>query len=260
MTEQPELGPIQTDNLGQVRIITLTKPPRNLIDQTLVRTLLGALTDADRDRDVTGILLTGSGESFCCGLDVADIKTAADAVEAGAHLVELLRVLPLLQTPIAAAVNGDAIAGGASIICACDYAVAVPQCRIGTHESSTGFWPMVAQTPLIHRLGPRFAMENVGSGEPFTATRALQVGLVNAVVEEHDLLATTTQWLNLASRGWPGRSSFYRLAEMSYGDALDASLSELENMLDQVPDIADRLDPRHQHVNDSRTPLGGKDV
>lgn len=245
MTEQAELGPIQTDNLGQVRVITLTKPPKNLVDQTLVDALLDALRDADRDHEVTGILLTGSGNFFCCGLDVANIKTAADAVEAGAHLVELLRVLPRLQTPIAAAVNGDAIAGGASIVCACDYAVAVPACRIGTHEASIGFWPMVAQTPLIQRLGPRFAMENVGSGEPFTATRALEVGAVNAVVERPDLLTTTAKWLNLASRGWPGRSAFYRLAEMSYDDALDASLSELEKMLDQVPDIANRLDQGH---------------
>ena len=245
MIEQAELGPIRTDNFGGVRIITLTNPPRNLIDRTLLTALLGALADADSDQDVAGIVLTGSGNFFCCGLDVADIKTTADAIQAGSHLVELLRVLPRLRTPIAAAVNGDAIAGGAAIVCACDYAVAVPQCRIGTHESSIGFWPMVAQVPLLHRLGPRLAMENVGSGEPFTATRALQVGAVNAVADEDKLMAAATQWLTLASRGWPGRSSFYRLAEMSYDDALDASLSELANMLDNVPDIADRLKERH---------------
>jgi len=88
-------------------------------------------------------------------------------------------------------------------------------------------------------------MENVGSGEPFTAKRALQIGVVNAVVKKNDLLTTATRWLNLASRGWPGRSSFYRLAEMGYDDALDASLSELANMLDNVPDIADRLNGGH---------------
>ena len=245
MIELSEPGPIQTYNLGDVRVISLTNPPRILINRTLVTALLDALTDADDDQDTTGILLTGDGEFFCCGLDLADIQTAADAVDAAGHLVDLLRVIPSLRTPIAAAVNGDAIAGGASIVCACDYAVTVPQCRIGTHESSIGFWPMVAQVPLIHRLGPRWAMENVGSGEPFTAKRALQIGVVNAVVKKNDLLTTATRWLNLASRGWPGRSSFYRLAEMGYDDALDASLSELANMLDNVPDIADRLNGGH---------------
>lgn len=245
MIEEGAQGPVQTDTYADVRVIALNNPPRNLIDRTLVEALLDALTDADADQQITGVLLTGSGKFFCCGLDVADIQTASDAVEAGRHLVELFRVLPSLRTPIAAAVNGDAIAGGASIVCACDYAVAVPQCRIGTHESSIGFWPMVAQVPLIHRLGSRLAMENIGSGEPFTAARALQIGAVNAVVEADNLLATATHWLKLASRGWPGRSSFYRLAEMSYEDALDASLVELASMLDSVPNIVDRLEGRN---------------
>ena len=234
---------VHTSTADGLRTITLSKPPRNLLDGELVAAMLDALETADNDDAISGILLTGSGDVFCGGLDVADIKTAADAIDAAAHLVSLLRVLPTLRTPIAAAVNGDAIAGGASIVCACDYAVAVPSCSIGAHEVSTGYWPMVAQVPLIHRLGPRVAMENVGSGEPFTSARALEVGVVNRVVDESDLLESAAAWLRLASRGWPGgRHVLYRFAEMSYDQALDASLSELATMLEDRSDLAERLE------------------
>ena len=118
---------VHTSTADGLRTITLSKPPRNLLDGELVAAMLDALETADNDEAISGILLTGSGDVFCGGLDVADIQTAADAIDAAAHLVSLLRVLPTLRTPIAAAVNGDAIAGGASIVCACDYAVAVPE-------------------------------------------------------------------------------------------------------------------------------------
>lgn len=241
MSDQTGTDLVRTSTSEGVRTIRLSKPPRNLLDGELVGAMLDALHTADSDDAVSGILLTGSGGSFCGGLDVTEIETAHDAIEAAKHLVGLLRVLPTLTTPIAAAVNGDAVAGGASIVCACDYAVAVPDCSIGAHEVSIGFWPMVAQVPLIHRLGPRVAMENVGSGEPFTAARALEVGVVNKVVEQDDLLDSAAAWLRLASRGWPGRDVLYRFAEMSYDQALDASLSELARMLADSPDLGERL-------------------
>ncbi len=53
--------------------------------------------------------------------------------------------------------NGDAIASGASVVAAVDYAMAAPHARIGTREVSAGIWPVVAQVPIIHRLGPRWA-------------------------------------------------------------------------------------------------------
>src|SRR3546814_9624124 len=59
---------------------------------------------------------------------------------------------------------------------------------------------MVAQVPLIQRLGARWAMENVGSGEPFTAERAREVGLINAITSADRLTATAEEWLEKAAR------------------------------------------------------------
>lgn len=114
------------------------------------------------------------------------------------------------------------------MVAACDYAVVVPDARVGSYEVSVAVWPMIAQVPLVHRIGARAAMENIGAGEPFTADRAYEVGLVQGVAALVDADAAVRRWLANAARAGaaaPGRRSLYELAEMSYDDALDASLS-----------------------------------
>ncbi len=214
--------------------ITLTGPGANLLDPGRMAAIGQQLRTADADPAVSGIELTGAGEVFCGGLDIAAIRAGADPVSFASALVDLLRVFPRLTKPVVARVNGDAIASGASLVAVCDYAVAIATARIGTAEVSNGIWPMVAQVPLIQRLGVRAAMENVGSGEPFTANRAREVGLINQVVEPDELDRAVETWLGWAARGGTatavGRSTFYELANLSYDDALDHALSRFAGM------------------------------
>lgn len=206
----------------------------NLLNPEVIARLIAQLRAADADERVSGVVITGAGEIFCNGLDIPAIKAGGDPVEFAAALAELLKLLPTLGLPVVAAVNGPAVASGASIVAACDYAVSVPDVLIGTREVSIGIWPMVAQVPLIQRLGVRFAMENIGSGEPFTPQRALEVGLINEITDAAGLMPAAEAWLTKAARGGTiarvGRPAFYRLAEMSYADALDASVELFADM------------------------------
>lgn len=220
-----------------IRTIALANPPRNLLHPALMLDVVEAFDDLDADPDVTGIIVTGSGDAFCGGLDVEAIRSGGDPVEFATRLVELLDRIPRMTKPVVAALNGDAVASGASIACACDYVVAVPSAAIGTYEVSVGIWPMVAQVPLIHRIGPRLAMENVGSGQPWAAERAAQVGAVNEIVEPAELMAACTHWLSLARRGCDavkaGRPIFYELAELPYHEALTTALGHFVAMFDK---------------------------
>jgi enoyl-CoA hydratase/carnithine racemase len=213
---------------GSTKVLVLDNGPHNLLDRDVIRRLRTQLVEADGSPDVSAVLLTGHGDVFCGGLDIAAIRAGADPLELGQELVRLLRLIPVLGKPIAAAVNGDALASGASLVAACDYAVAADTARIGTMEVSAGVWPMIAQVPLIHRIGARAAMENVGSGEPFSAARSLEVGLVQHVVRPGEEIAAAEVWLNHASRAprvsAAGRRSVYELASLPYPEALDASL------------------------------------
>lgn len=217
-----------------IQRIQIDGPGANLLNPDVCADLERQLAAADADPEVTGILLTGAGDAFCRGLDVAAIRAGGDPVAFASALVGLLSVFPTLRTPIAAAVNGDAVASGAALVAVCDFAVTVPTARLGTMEVSVGVWPMIAQIPLVHRIGARFAMENIGSGEPFTPERAREVGLVNGIAPAEQVEAQVRHWLTLASRGGAavaaGRPSLYRFAEQDYRSALQAALTEFAAM------------------------------
>jgi enoyl-CoA hydratase/carnithine racemase len=219
---------------GPVARLALANPPRNLLDPDVMAALREAVLEADADADVQAIVLTGAGDMFCGGLDIERIQAGADPVDFASALVELLRVFPTLGKPVVAAVNGDALASGYSLVCAADIAVAVDNARIGTFEASVGIWPMIAQVPPLQRLHPRHALQNLLTGEPFDARRAYEVGIVNEVVGADDLWPAVERWAALSVRSGAalaaGRRSFYRFRELSYDDALTASLEEFRGM------------------------------
>ena len=228
---QPELswtGTVHCTVEASVATLVIDHGERNLLNPGLMAELRETLLAVDASPEINGIVLTGAGTLFCGGLDVQAIQAGADPRDFASALVALLQVFPHLKTPIAAAVNGDAVASGASLVAACDYAVAVSDARIGTYEVSVGIWPMIAQVPLVHRIGARAAMENIGAGEPFGAQRAYELGLVQKVVGPDQVGQEALAWLGKASRAGANaasRVSLYELAEMAYADALDESLA-----------------------------------
>ena len=199
-----------------------------------MRTLLAHLTDADADDRVSAIALTSTGPRFCGGLDVEAIRGGGDPVEFARELVALLRIIPKLGKPVLGAINGDALASGFSLACACDYAIAVEGSALGTYEASIGIWPMIAQVPPLQRLLPRHALQNVMTGVPFDAAEACRIGAVNAVVPAGDLVAAIERFAVLATRSGPalaaGRRSFYQLLDLPYDDALGAALEQFTKM------------------------------
>jgi enoyl-CoA hydratase/carnithine racemase len=215
-------------------VLTLAKPPRNLLDPELMALMREAILEADDDPDVQAIVLSGEGAMFCGGLDIERIQAGADPVAFASGLTELLRVLPGLGKPVLAAVGGDALASGYALVCAADIAVAADHVRIGTVEASVGIWPMIAQVPPLQRLHPRHALQNLLTGEPFDAQRALEIGIVNSVVGAEELWTEVRRWAKLSVGAGQalaaGRRSFYRFLDLSYDEALTASLEEFRSM------------------------------
>ena len=195
----PESG-LRAETTASVRWLRLERPPRNLLDCEIMGTLANELRRCDEDASIAAVTLTGSGDTFCGGLDIAQIQAGGDPVEFAAALIALLRLLPTMGKPVLAAVNGDALGSGFALVCATDYAVAVPDARLGTPEASAGFWPMTAQVPVLHRLLPRHALQTILSGVPFDAEEALRVGAVNRVVQRAELEQAVQEFGELAAR------------------------------------------------------------
>jgi enoyl-CoA hydratase/carnithine racemase len=216
------------DEFG-IATVVIDGPEKNLLNPEVMSQIEADLRAADANPKAKVILITGAGDAFCGGLHLAGIRAGGDPLEYASSLARLLKLFPLLTKPVAAAVNGDAVASGASIVASCDYAVITPSALVGSYEVAVGVWPMVAQVPLIKRLGARVAMENVGSGNPFTAQRAWEVGLVNRIAEPDQLIETTSQWLRDAARGGAanaGRVTYYEVADLGFDDALDLVLDK----------------------------------
>ena len=123
---------IQREDRGSVTILTLNRPDqRNALSRALVAELRDALERVSVDERVRVVVLTGAGSTFCSGMDLKEAASAADAAESEQTTIaileqfaDLLQCLHTLPKPTIAAVNGDALAGGAGLMAACDLAVA----------------------------------------------------------------------------------------------------------------------------------------
>ena len=170
------------DRDGGVRVVALSKPPANAIDETLLADLAAAL-DAARDDDrVRALVLTGSGAFFSGGFDFAaprrDDVVADDLYNLyrDAHLKLLT-----LPKPTVAMMNGHAIAGGLVLVLTCDYRLGVEgDYRVGFNEVAVGAsFPRTAFEIVRLRLAHARASELLLGAALYPASQALRLGIVD---------------------------------------------------------------------------------
>jgi enoyl-CoA hydratase/carnithine racemase len=193
MTENRGQAPILlAEDRGAVRLLTMNRPEkRNALNTQLTQMLLDALRAADADGSVRCVILTGAGPGFCAGADLAELKGLKDPQAAGAR-AELTMQLHLsfskIRIPVITAINGAAMGGGAGLAIAGDLAVMAEGAKLGYPETKHGIVAAIVLGNLVRQAGRKAAFELVSLGEPIDAARALQLGLVNYVFQENDLL------------------------------------------------------------------------
>ena len=198
MTENPGQAPILLlETRGAVRVLTLNRPEkRNALNSELTCALLGALRAADADASVGCVVLTGAGQGFCAGADLGEFKGLKDpqAAEARAELtMQLHLVFSKISKPIVCAINGAAMGGGAGLAIAGDMAVMAEGAKLGYPETKHGIVAAIVLANLVRQIGRKAAFELVSMGEPIDAARALQLGLVNYVSPQQNLLSRTLE-------------------------------------------------------------------
>jgi enoyl-CoA hydratase len=166
-----------------VLVVTMNRPEaRNALNPELIDELSARLRDADADPDVRAIILTGNGPVFCAGMDLK-------AFTKGGRFDGLVWFSrQSTATPVIAALNGSAVAGGFELMLACDLAVAAEDAKLGIAEVKRGLFAAGGGTTLADRIPLAIALEMGLTGEPVTATRAQEIGLVNRVVPAQDVL------------------------------------------------------------------------
>ncbi len=176
---------------GPIAILTLDRPDRrNALSRALMRELEDQLDRAGHDPQVRAVVLTGAGTVFCSGMDLQEAARERDGAEGEQHAVatlqeyaDLVQKLHTLPKPTIAAINGDAMAGGAGLMTACDFAVAAGTARIGYPEVIRGLVPAVVMYDLTRLIGDRRARQLLLTGQIIMSIEAQRWGLVNYVTE-----------------------------------------------------------------------------
>jgi enoyl-CoA hydratase len=215
MSERVDLETVHYEPVadGVVRL-TLNRPDQgNAVVPEMARDLTQVLSRLDADRSVRVLILTGAGRHFCSGADLVALERYLSESQADEQepfnarvLFPVTQRLTLCRFPILAAVNGAATAGGLDLALACDIRIAAASARMGETYIRIGLSPGNGGSYFLPRLiGSGLAAELALTGDIIDANRALEIGLVNRVVEPDKLQAVT---LEMATR----IASFPRLA------------------------------------------------
>jgi methylglutaconyl-CoA hydratase len=188
----------------QIRIIVLNRPERrNALTLDLLNELTAAIEVASEQPEERVVILRGAGAAFCTGLD---LKEAADQTKAHATAEMVAKALIMLsQTRLItiAAVHGAAVAGGAGIMSACDFVIAAERTKIGYPEVRRGLVAGLVMTFLRRQVGERNMRELLLGSELIDAEHAREIGLVNRVVAEKDLMSEAQKFAASALQGAP---------------------------------------------------------
>lgn len=169
---------VLTERAGAVLVATLNRPEaRNALNPELIDELSAVLREADTDPAVRAIVLTGAGTVFCAGMDLKAFAKGGGKFDG---LVWFFR--EGITTPVIAALNGSALAGGFELALACDLVVAAEDAKLGIAEVKRGLFAAGGGTTLADRVPLAVALELGLTGDLVTAADAKQFGLVNRAV------------------------------------------------------------------------------
>jgi enoyl-CoA hydratase/carnithine racemase len=169
--------------------LTITREERrNAMSHDVLAAMAAAITQAQGQREIRAMVLTGAGtKAFCAGADLQAANAfTTDYSAPHGHLAQVLRAVRASTIPLVARVNGACMAGGMGLLSMCDMAVAARHAVFGLPEVKVGVFPAQVLSVLQHLIPRRLLVEMCLTGEPISSAQALQHGLVNYVDDDLD--------------------------------------------------------------------------
>ncbi|MBB3693138.1 3-hydroxyacyl-CoA dehydrogenase NAD-binding domain-containing protein [Sphingomonas sp. BK580] len=179
-------SPIRTERHGDVLVIVSNTPPVNALGAAVRIGLEAAIKEGAADQSIAAMVIRCDGRTFFAGADITEFgKPPVEPM-----LPVLVDMIEACGKPVVAAIHGTALGGGCEVALGCHYRVAVPSAKIGTPEVKLGLLPGAGGTQRLPRLaGVALALEMTAKGEPISAQRAREVGLIDRIVGEDSLAA-----------------------------------------------------------------------
>lgn len=211
-----------------VATVTLNRPNAyNALSIAMMENMIETLEGLDRDAGVAVVVLAANGKGFCAGHDLKELQAnpnVAFRTRTFQTCSKLMLTITRLRQPVIAQVHGIATAAGCQLVATCDLAIAAPTARFGTPGVNIGLFcstPQVALSRSVHR---KHAMEMLLTGDMISASKAVEIGLINRIAEEDALVKDTTALAaKIATKSHKvlkiGKEAFHRQIEMPLADA-----------------------------------------
>jgi enoyl-CoA hydratase/carnithine racemase len=199
---------------------------KNALTAQMYAQLAAALAAADKDREARAVLLHGAPDCFTAGNDLGDFLKRPPGGASPA--IGLFEVLPNMAKPVVAAVGGPAVGIGSTLLLHCDLVYAAPNARFQLPFVPLGIVPEFGSTYLLPLLaGYQRAAELLLLGQPFTAQKAYEVGIVTQIVPENELLQKAKEAAQtLAALPAESIRLTKRLMKKRHGAALAEAIAE----------------------------------
>jgi enoyl-CoA hydratase / 3-hydroxyacyl-CoA dehydrogenase len=199
---RPDAGweerPVKLESRGAVAIAWLDRPPANALSPEILETIAELWAQVSAAGDVRVLVFASANPMlFCAGADIKafqslDATTCRELVDGAHALFRSFETSPIVTI---AAVNAAALGGGCELAMACDFRIAADSADFGQPEINLGIIPGFGGTQRLPRLvGPARALELNLVGDAIGAAEAYEMGLVNRVVPDHELLDTALAW------------------------------------------------------------------
>ena len=194
---------VLTERRDALLVITINRPAsRNAVNLAVAEGIAAALEELDGDPTLAVGVLTGAGGTFSAGMDLKAFVAGERPTVGDRGFAGIVRKPP--RTPLIAAVEGYALAGGFEIALSCDLIVAARDARFGIPEVKRS---LVARGGALRRLPQRLplgiAMELALTGDPIDAERAAALGVVNRLVESGEALDAAAELAERIATGGP---------------------------------------------------------
>jgi enoyl-CoA hydratase len=222
---------VKLEIADRIAVITINRPEkRNALSREVRDDLYQRLQEIDSMEDIRAAIITGAGEAFVAGADIASMKdyTFEDAQKAARHGSRIFLFIENMKIPVIAAINGWALGGGCELALACDIRICSDDARFGQTEVKIGIIPGYGANVRLPRLiGAGKAKELIYTGRIIDAVEAERIGLVNSVVSKEILMDEAMKLAGRISRGPASinlaKQAINRAFDLEMDDALELS-------------------------------------
>ena len=227
-------------------ILTLNSPSKlNVLSEAMMTELIQALGKCEINEETHAVILRATGKAFCAGHDLKEMQKAREDEDNGLQYYKklfercskLMNQIRNLSKPVIAEVQGVATAAGCQLVATCDIAVASSDAKFGVNGVNIGLFCSTPMVALSRNVGRKKVFEMLVTGDFLSAVEAMELGLVNYVVNKDDLSHKSEDIAAKISEKFRrvvkiGKQAFYKQLEMTTEEAYQYTANVMaENMV-----------------------------